>query len=441
MLFLSIFIFFFRLIKQHKISLWALLPLPFVLLSAYIYENSLWAMCSFENNDVCVFLCWSIFLIFSNNPNKTKFYLGLFLLGCALICNGNGILAFIVVGLGLAYQQRWQELIIVLATLLVLKFLFLSNSYYKTPNSISTTISSFSILVGGFLKTDSLNIIIKLMGFLIILFIAFSSLFYIIKLSKDVFELNIILIALFCLGSLFGVALFRDVTTSNFPDRYRLYPQLLLICVYLLLIKKFSYRSKGLMLFSAIFGLLYFLHSYYVSFPNIIQGHQKRLLSSVNLAHNGSTLNGSFYRLYFDQTINFYRKNKAYTFEKPIFNIKNAEVSTDKISFTSEETKQGFAFYFKNIDSKNIDKAHGYFISLENANHQFYFLPLYHTRNSLKKVLFGEDFLGNDAFGMVANAEIPADTYQVGLVSTIDSSPKYFKTDATISTHKVGYEQ
>jgi len=440
-IFCSIFIFFFRLLKQHKISIWTLLPIPYILLSAHTYENSLWAMCTFENNDVVVFLCWAIFLIFGITPSKTKFYFGLFLLGCALICNGNGILAFVVASLGLVYQRRWRELIIVVATLLIMKFVFLSGSQYKTPNSITTTISSFSVLVGGFLKTSSLNFVIKLIGFAVILTISGTALMYVFKRKKDIFELNIILIALFCLGTLFAVALFRDVVSSDFPDRYRLYPQLLLVCVYLLIIKQLPRYLNRIVLFSTIFGMFYFVYSYYISFPNILQGYQKRLLSSVNMAHNGSTLNGSFYRLYFDQTINFYQKAGTYNFEQAIFDIKNAIISTERINLKTEETKQGFILYFKDFDTQKVNKEHGYYISLKTNNNKFYFLPLYHTRNSLRQILSSKKYLSNDFYGMITHAEIPADTYQIGLISTLDASVKYFKTDIIVSTRKVDYQQ
>lgn len=398
-------------------------------------------MCTFENNDVVVFLCWAIFLIFGITPSKTKFYFGLFLLGCALICNGNGILAFVVASLGLVYQRRWRELIIVVATLLIMKFVFLSGSQYKTPNSITTTISSFSVLVGGFLKTSSLNFVIKLIGFAVILTISGAALMYVFKRKKDIFELNIILIALFCLGTLFAVALFRDVVSSDFPDRYRLYPQLLLVCVYLLIIRQLPRYVNRIVLFSTIFGMFYFVYSYYISFPNILQGYQKRLLSSVNMAHNGSTLNGSFYRLYFDQTINFYQKAGTYNFEQAIFDIKNAIISTERINLKTEETKQGFILYFKDFDTQKVNKEHGYYISLKTNNNKFYFLPLYHTRNSLRQILSSKKYLSNDFYGMITHAEIPADTYQIGLISTLDASVKYFKTGIIVSTRKVDYQQ
>lgn len=441
LIFFTIFIFFFRLLKQHKISVWALLPIPYILLSAYIYENSLWAMCAFENNDVVVFLCWAIFLIFNTKPSNTKFYLGLFLLACALICNGNGLLSFLVVGLGLAQQRRWRELITLTATLLVMKFIFLSGSLYKTPNSVMTTISSFGILAGGFLKTNSFNIIIRLIGFGIILIIGGASVLYVFRRKKDVFELNIILLALFCLGTLFAVALFRDVSGSEFPDRYRLYPQLLLVCIYLLIIKQLPIHTNRIALFSTIFGAFYLLYSYYISFPSIVQGHQKRLLSSVNMAHNGSTLNGSFYRLYFDQTINFYQKANTYNFDSPIFDIKKAVVSNEQIKVVAEETKQGYVLYFKDIDCKNVQEANGYYVSLEAPDHRFYFLSVYHSRNSLKKLLIGGQGLTNDFYSLIVHAEVPTGTYKVGLVSTVGTTPKHYNTNITISTHEVGYQQ
>jgi hypothetical protein len=440
-IFFSSFIVFFKLIKQQNLSFWVLVPLPYILLSASTFESGLWAICAYQYNAICGLFIWAIYLIFSEKNTAIKFYGGVFLLACTMVCNGNGLLALLVAGLGLTYQKRWKELAIIVTVLLILKFGLLSNKYYKTPNPILTTISSFSVLVGGFLKTSSLNFVIKLIGFAVILTISGTALMYVFKRKKDIFELNIILIALFCLGTLFAVALFRDVVSSDFPDRYRLYPQLLLVCVYLLIIKQLPRYVNRIVLFSTIFGMFYFVYSYYISFPNILQGYQKRLLSSVNMAHNGSTLNGSFYRLYFDQTINFYQKAGTYNFEQAIFDIKNAIISTERINLKTEETKQGFILYFKDFDTQKVNKEHGYYISLKTNNNKFYFLPLYHTRNSLRQILSSKKYLSNDFYGMITHAEIPADTYQIGLISTLDASVKYFKTGIIVSTRKVDYQQ
>jgi hypothetical protein len=441
LLFYSIFIFFYSLLKKHKISIWALLPIPYILLSAHVYENSLWAMCAFENNDVVVFLCWAIFLIFSITPSKTKFYFGLFLLGCALICNGNGILSFVVVGIGLFYQRRWQELIIVIATLLIMKLVFLSGGQYKTPNSIITTISSFSILVGGFLKTSSLNNIIKLIGFGMILAISGVALMYVFKRKKDIFELNIILLSLFCLGTLLAVALFRDVVSSDFPDRYRLYPQLLLICIYLLLIIYFKQKTKHLIIAATLISCLYFLQTFYVTYPNILNSYQKRNLLSVNWKNNGSTLNGGYYRLYFDETLGFYEKNKTYLCENPIFDIKTAKVVEKPIEILVENLKNGHLIRIKNLDCSQINSNNAYFLTLENDKHQLYFLPVFHIRNSIGKALRGQGFLINEIYANIMYAEIPADTYRIGLVSNISSKTLLYLSNNSITTQKVGYNQ
>jgi hypothetical protein len=441
LIFLSTFIVFFKLVKQQKLSYWVLLPLPYILLSAYIYESGLWAICSFQYNAIFGLFCWAIFLIFASKPTKKHFFLGLFLLSCVLLCNGNGILAFVITILGLGYQKRWKELLVVIGVLLVLKFVFSSNSYYKTPNSISTIFSSFSILVGGSIKTDSFNSFIKLVGIGIIVFIGVSSLRYLVLQKKDTFTLNILIIALFCIGSLLGIALFRDVTSSTFPDRYRLYPQFLLICVYLLLIKSFPERFKNITIVASIFSIFYFIHSYFVDYTSILNGYQKRLLSSVNMNQNGSTLNGSFYRNLFDETIKIYQKDKIYDFDKPIFDLKDIEVSNDKLSSSIEEADFGFILKAKGIENNKVSQEKGYYIALENPSHQYYFLPILHTRSSFLKIISGSPLLSDDILGFIVNAEIPADTYKVGLVSTIDIRPKFFQTDLTIKTKQVGYKQ
>jgi hypothetical protein len=440
-IFLSSFVVFFRLLKQHRLSLWILLPLPYILLSGSTFESGLWAICSFQYNAICGFFIWAIYLIFPNKANPKKIYLGLFLLVCTLVCNGNGILAFLLIGMGLLYQKRWKELGVTVALLLILKFFLLTNSYYKTPNPALTALSSFCILVGGSLKTDSLNGIIQLIGGLIIGFIALASLNYIIRRKQHTLEFNILLLALFSLGSLLGIALFREISSSMFADRYRLYPQFLLICVYFLLVIFLSNKAKQLSFVASIFGVLYFVHTFYVTYPSILSGYQKRQLLSVNWKTNGSALNGSFYRLFFDETLHFYEKNKLYSFQKPIFDIKTAKISNKSFEVLAENVKNGNIIRVKNIDCSKISKDNGYYVVLENAKHQFYFLPVLYTRSSLKAILKGQAFFINELAAPIVYAEIPADTYSIGLLSDIDSSPTFFKTGISISTHQVDYQQ
>ncbi len=442
-IFLSSFIVFFRLARQQKLSYWVLLPLPYILLSASTFESGLWAICAFQYNAICGLFIWAIYLLFSEKTSTLKFYGGLFLLACTMVCNGNGLLAFLVAGLGLAYQKRWKELAIIIATLLIIKFGLLSNKYYKTPNPVLTAISSFCVLVGGSLKTDSLNGVIKIFGGIIILFISLASLNYLVRRKQNTLELNVLLLGLFSLGSLLGISLFRAITTSTFPDRYRLYPQFLLICVYLLLIIYAKQKNKTLILAAAAssIGVFYFLHTFYVTYPTILNGYQKRHLLSVNWKSNGSALNGGYYRLFFDETLGFYEKNQTYLCEKPIFDIKTAKNAEKLVEVSVENLKDGNLIRIKNLDCSKINSSNGYYLALENDKHQFYFLPVFHIRNSIGKILRVQDFFINEIYAPVMYAEIPADTYKVGLVSNISSNTMLYQSNNSITTQKVGYNQ
>lgn len=440
-IFFSSFIVFFKLIKQQNLSFWTLLPLPYILLSASTFESGLWAICAYQYNAICGLFIWAIYLIFSEKNSNAKFYGGVFLLACTMVCNGNGLLAFLVAGLGLAYQKRWKELAIIVSVLLILKFGLLSNKYYKTPNPIFTAISSFCILVGGSLKTDSLNGLIQVFGGIIIIFISLASLNYLVRRKHNIFELNVLLLGLFCLGSLLGISLFRAIETSTFPDRYRLYPQFLLITVYLLLIVFFKHKTKPLLIATSIFSSLYFVHSFYVTYSNILNGYQKRHLLSVNWNTNGSALNGGYYRLFFDETLGFYEKNKTYLSENPIFDIKSAKLSEKSIETSVERLKDGNLIRISNIDCSAINSKNGYYLTLENAKHEFYFLPVFHVRNSVGKILKGQAFFINEIYAPVMYAEIPADTYKVGLVANISSKTMLYQSNSSITTQKVGYNQ
>jgi hypothetical protein len=191
----------------------------------------------------------------------------------------------------------------------------------------------------------------------------------------------------------------------------------------------------------SVLSLIYFLHSFYVTYPNLLNGYQKRIITAVNLTTNSSTLNGGFYRLYFDETINFYKKEGIFNYETPIFDTKNIEVADEKLDFSIEKAKNGHILTVRNVASEFVSKEKGYYISLENAQHQYYFLPLFHHRNSIKSLIKGQPLLRNEVIGLIADADIPADSYQVGLVSTISSKPKLFKSDKFIRTQKVGYNQ
>ncbi len=440
-IFFSSFVVFFKLCSLHKISIWVLLPLPYTLLSGSTFESGLWAICSFQYNAICGFFIWSIYLIFSDKITPKKFYLGLFLLVCTLICNGNGILAFLLVGAGLIYQKRWKELSITTVLFFALKIFFLTNSYYKVPNSPLITLLSFCVLVGGSFKTDSLNHFVQLIGGSITVFISLVALNYIIKRRQSTFEFIILLLALFSFGSLLGIALFREIGSSLFADRYRLYSQFLLICVYLLLIIYLPSKAKQLSFWASTFGVFYFLHMFYVTYPAILNIYQKKKLLSLNWNSNGSALNGSFYRLYFDETLYFYQRDTRYLLEKPLFDIKKAKKSNEIIDILIENTKNGNLIKVKNIDCSRVSEDKGYYIVLENSKHQIYFLPVLHLRNSINGVFNGQALLKNEFIAPIVYAEIPAETYSVGLISNIDSYPIYFKTNKSIIAHKVGYEQ
>ncbi|GGD76196.1 hypothetical protein GCM10011514_45240 [Emticicia aquatilis] len=344
-------------------------------------------------------------------------------------------------GLGLAYQKRWKELAIIIAALLFIKFGLLSNKYYKTPNPILTAISSFCVLVGGSFKTDSLNGIIKIFGGIIIIFISLASLNYLIRRKQNIFELNVLLLGLFSLGSLLGISLFRAIETSTFPDRYRLYPQFLLICVYLLLIIYSKQKTKILVIAASLSSVLYFVHTFYVTYPNILNGYQKRHLLSVNWKSNGSALNGGYYRLYFDETLGFYEKNKTYLCEKPIFDIKTAKFAEKQIEVSVENLKDGNLIRIKNLDCSQINSSNGYYLALENDKHQFYFLPVFHIRNSIGNALRGKGMFINEISAPAMYAEIPADTYKIGIVSNISLNTLLYQSNSSITTQKVGYNQ
>lgn len=440
-IFFSSFIVFFQLIKQQNLSFWVLVPLPYILLSASTFESGLWAICAYQYNAICGLFIWAIYLIFSEKNTAIKFYGGVFLLACTMVCNGNGLLAFLVAGLGLAYQKRWKELAIIVAVLLILKFGLLSNKYYKTPNPILTAISSFCILVGGSFKTDSLDSLIKVFGGIIIIFVSLASLNYLVRRKRNIFELNVLLLGLFCLGSLLGISLFRAIETSTFPDRYRLYPQFLLITVYLLLIISFKHKIKPLVVAASVFSSLYFVHTFYVTYPNILNGYQKRHLLSVNWNTNGSALNGGYYRLFFDETLGFYEKNKTYLSENPIFDIKSAKIAEKPIETSVENLKDGNLIRIFNLDCREINSSNGYYLALENTKHEFYFLPVFHIRNSVGKILKGQAFFINEIYAPVMYAEIPADTYKVGLVSNISSKMVLYQSNSSVTTQKVGYNQ
>lgn len=101
---------FYRIFAQTGRSLWAFVPVPYLLFSLALHENTFWGMAALQNFTVVFFVLLSLFHL--ARPGTRALLWACLSAVAAVYTSGNGFL-LLPVGVGLlALQQRWRDLLI-----------------------------------------------------------------------------------------------------------------------------------------------------------------------------------------------------------------------------------------------------------------------------------------------------------------------------------------
>ncbi len=437
---ISSLFFFYRLLKSIQLPLLWLIPIPFIFLSLYIHENALWALCAFQHNAIMGIYFWGLYWCIVKETPGYRFFFGLFLLACTALSSGNGLIAFVIVIGILLFEKRWKNAIITILFFGITKLLFLKNNYYLEPNSFSEIIKGVLLLSGSIVKVSTKNILVMGAGVFIsltVLIYGLKVLLHQIEPSLRIYYLMVLGIALFCLGTFLGIAVYREISDANFSDRYRIYTQMLWISVYLLLIpwltrldfrKIFAYGSIGI-------SMLYYIHSVVVEYPFFTFTYHRHWLVPINYRYADSNLNGCYYREFFDKILAQMEHEKTYQLPKTEINPNQIIPTSTKIALTYKKLSDNIIYFTSEFGHVfGIPEKNAIFLVLQDDLGKRFLLPVMHKRNSFSEIITTRQLLKDGFELIIEKGCLPDKIYQVMLLSQTDGKSKLYQTDYRLDT-------
>lgn len=290
---------FYKILKINKKTIFALIPLVWLLLTASLYEIYFWGMTSVQNFWV-IFLALFSFYHLSYKSSKYSFSIAVLASLLALLTSGNGLLVaiigIIILGLIKEYKLlfRWS----VFNGILIFCYFFF---YTQRPDS-AASLHEFSLLT--FLKNSIIFLGVALDSFwilpfsreiiaitaAIVLFALFVILVFKLLINNKLVGKNqnflfLLSSTLFILGTAAIIVLSRlnYGTEVLFTSKYKIYSTLfvMLLCCYFLIIQSTKNHILTLII-STVFSVLIWLNSYLIDYRNVIYTYQERISDLTN---------------------------------------------------------------------------------------------------------------------------------------------------------------
>lgn len=309
---IGIFFLFYRVLRNQKVSYWAILPVVFLIFHAQYYESLQSLMVPFQNFSVILYMLLSLyFLVF-----RKGFVWGFVFALAAIFSHGNGILVFILGILVLLVNQKYRQTI-VWAVLSVISVSIYFWGYSKPGWTDQTVVSPWENPVAAirygfeFLGAYSLN------GVEISTGLAFSSLKHLIP---QVFGLAVVVTWVYLVLKkyplksiktslqqlkdnktdqfLLAVAAFFlatsviiSLTRAGFPvlSRYTINSSLFLVAVWAFYVSNYTEKGSKLVTFLIFAGLLL---TYYNATAKASSFKQNCITDAINYQVNGTWANG-----------------------------------------------------------------------------------------------------------------------------------------------------
>ncbi len=427
--------FFYRLLKSIQLPLLWLIPIPFVFLSLYIHENALWALCAFQHNAIMGIYFWGLYWCIVQEKLSYRFFFGLFLLACTALSSGNGLIAFLIVVGILLVEKRWKNAGIATSFFVFTKLFFLKNNFYLEPNTIPEIIKGFLLLAGSIVKVSTKDILVMLAGVGVIGFVlvwGIKILLNRIDSRLRVYYLMVLGIAMFCLGTFLGIAVYREIPDADFSDRYRIYTQMLWISVYLLVLPWISRLNLRLMFaYSSIaLSVFYYLHSFLVEYPYFTYTYHRHWLVPINYRLGNSNLNGCYYREFFDKILAQMETQNTYHLPEIVLNSSEIKVDSAKIPIKHQKLSESILYLSSDFGHVvGIPDKNSLFLVLQDNTGKRLLLPVMQKRSGLLKILHTGQLL-NDGFELIIEKGcLPENIYQVMLMSQLDGKYCLYPTD------------
>lgn len=426
---IGILVLFHQNIKKYNLSLLAFIPLPFILLTISIYENSFWGMASLQN-------FWVIFLAFLTfylliNLEKRQSYWAILTCFLGVYTSSNGILIPIIGFLILLFQRKKQQTYIWLfSSFLILLSYFYS---YKKPIDISSRATNIAIsdyFKGLFLTLGSgvemypntfnrvdFSMALGLFLFIFVLLFFYQTVFKKYNLEKrnaDLFLLACIaFIGVTSLGITFGRIGFGIGTLLS--SKYKIYSILLIMIFYVVAVSNQNKQGNFIKI-SILGGILFNIYTFMLEFDNVRFQHQERLTDDWNLEK-----------------------------EKVDALLKSYETKNIPIELKAAEQSSNYFVESKFNESLSFEEAkNGFFIVLQSATNSYIFPSKPYWQS--KKAFFSLNFILNKPIGIVgfhsiiSQIGLKTGLYEVGILKIDNEKRTFFPTTQTIQIKEVSFD-
>ncbi|WP_259014565.1 hypothetical protein [Emticicia fluvialis] len=297
---------FYKVSVRYKLSLWALVPVSFLLFLSSLYENVFWGMASVQNFWVILLAFLSFyFLVFSygkSNPGYLTLAIVLCFLG--VFTSSNGILIPII-GIGLlAFQKRYRELGIWAGAAVVFLFMYFFN-YTKPPgNNAGIDFSAPGTLFKGLLAVLGSGLDVSFIapgkrldlpmttGVLLLIIIALFTLqvlfrkYNINQRNNDLFLLACVaFLGITCAGIVAGRLSYGiEVLLTS---KYKINSILLLCLAYVILLNSVNEATRTQFIRLMIAGTIVFhFYTYLAEYQNISFLHRERIADQFKIQHS-----------------------------------------------------------------------------------------------------------------------------------------------------------
>jgi hypothetical protein len=440
MLLVAIIPLWYILLKNNKKPLFALVPVPFLLLSLAMWENMYWGMASIQNFGVVTLSLWALYLCI--NPKNMLFALSIPMAAVAVYTSPNALFilpigAFLIFLTG--NRQRFALFLIISAALIFSYFTGYKRADYNPESkaSLLQIVKGYMAFLGSFAESFpvldhfAVCVFIGSILFLVAISVASTTLFRIIRNKYAVkFEKTT---DLFCLGAILFIlatALVVVYGRAGFglpgltDSKYKIYSVLLLIVAYLYIVIPIrgSFLSPyitAIIFFAVIFNVF----SYHYHLVDASKLRKMLTTSQFNSIYTDKTLtpvkDTSFVANIVAKTPVFYDSWPAMI---KIADRQGYAGTTHGLTDLYEQTsfnasESGLIVKNENFSSQRLQDS-GVYIILSSDN-RFYVFPAERTRNKNRKQLFIKQYYFSPGYysniSFVEN-QIEKGDYKIGLL-------------------------
>lgn len=425
----------------RPLNLWALVPIPFFLLSLQGYENTFWAMATLQNYSVVFFVLLSAYLLIY----QQSIFLALLVAVLATYTSGNGLFAF-----GLGFAILWLRgfskkhlLVWILGAVLSI------GSYFLGYHSLGREFSAHGFLVFfGFIGSAVAHNtapgfgLYPAAGLGLALFVAFG-----IVMGRNIWQNRtqlsnlslflLILMALVCISA----ALVAVSHGQNSPiqealvSRYKIYSHLAIIAVYLTLINGQASSFRFLPQVASVISIVFFVWAYHHCFPEMSSRRRNATVGAFNYYQNGSCIMGLGHAAALDSVYQLLKKRNLYIQPQILALPKDADSAVIALEISTFQQK--LLYYTPLVNTLKLSNTNypigfntpedGPYWVLKSSTKFYLFNAPYQKSSKKDFLLRGQHFRPGFEFDLHTPL-LPTNTYRVGVMVVQNGKSKLYWT-------------